>query len=56
MKDHMSIPQFYQRFSNEEACAAFIEEQRWGEQVVCPYCGFTHIWRVNDSMGFKCAG
>lgn len=54
MKDHMSIPEFYRRFPTEKACAAFIEAQRWGDQVVCPYCGSTHIWRVNDSMGFKC--
>ncbi|MYF36970.1 MAG: transposase [Synechococcus sp. SB0678_bin_12] len=32
----MSIPQFYKRFPTAEACAAFIEEQRWGDQVVCP--------------------
>lgn len=56
MKDHMSIPEFYRRFSTEKACATFIEEQRWGDQVMCPYCGGTHIWRVNDSMGFKCGG
>ena len=56
MKDHMSISEFYRRFPTEEACAAFIEEQRWGDQVVCPHCGGTHIYRVNDSMGFKCSG
>ena len=56
MKDHMSIPEFYRRFPNEAACAAFIAKRRWGTEPVCPHCGGTHVYRVSDSMGFKCAG
>ena len=26
-------------FSNEEICRQFLKEQRWGNVVVCPYCG-----------------
>ena len=56
MKDHMSILEFYRRFPNEAACAAFIAKKRWGTEPVCPHCGGTHVYRVSDSMGFKCAG
>ena len=56
MKDHMSIPEFYWRFPNEAACAAFIAKRRWGTEPVCPHCGGTHVYRVSNSMGFKCAG
>ena len=56
MKGHMSIPEFYRRFPNEAACAAFIAKRRWGTEPVCPHCGDTHIYPVSDSMGFKCAG
>ena len=56
MKDHMSITEFYRRFPNEAARAAFIAKRRWGTEPVCPHCGGTHVYRVSDSMGFKCAG
>ena len=56
MKDHMSIPEFYQRFPNEETCAAFIEHERWGGEPHCPHCGVTKVYRVKGAMGFKCSG
>ena len=56
MKDHMSIPEFYQRFPTEEACAAFIEHERWDGEPHCPHCGVTKVYRVKGAMGFKCSG
>ena len=56
MKDHMSIPEFYQRFPTEESCAIFIESERWGGDPYCPHCGVTKVYRVTGAMGFKCAG
>ena len=32
MKDHMSIAEFYKRFPDNEACAKFIEQERWGDK------------------------
>ena len=56
MKDHMSIPEFYKRFPDEEVCAAFIEAERWGGEVSCPRCGVYKVYRVKGKMGFKCSG
>ena len=56
MKDHMSIPEFYKRFPTEEACATFIEHERWHGEPWCPHCGVTKVYRVTGAMGFKCSG
>ncbi len=56
MNDHMSIPEFYKRFPSEEACAVFIEQERWDGNVACPRCDHEKVYRVKGKMGFKCAG
>lgn len=56
MKDHMSIPEFYQRFPTEEACGEFIAQERWDGQVTCPRCGCHKVYKVAGAMGFKCGG
>ena len=35
----MSFKELRQRFQTEEACEAFLFEQRWPEGFVCPKCG-----------------
>ena len=56
MQDHMSIPEFYKRFPTEEACATFIEAERWGGEPRCPRCGVTKTYRIKGGMGLKCSG
>jgi len=56
MKDHMSILEFCQRFPTEEACAEFIERERWDGETHCPRCGVIKVYRVTGAMGFKCSG
>ena len=29
-------------FNTEEVCRQALEEARWGDDVVCPYCGKWH--------------
>jgi transposase-like protein len=55
MKDHMSIPEFYQRFPNEKVCAKFIEAERWNDKPECPHCRNDKVYRIKGGMGFKCA-
>lgn len=55
MKDHMSISEFYKRFPSEEACEAFIVQERWDGEPVCTHCGERKTYRVSGQMGFKCA-
>ena len=56
MKNHMSIPEFYQRFPTEAVCGEFIAQERWGGKPQCPHCKGDKIYQVQDSMGYKCAG
>ena len=34
-----SLAEFQQRFSTEEACAAYLSQSRWPDGFVCPRCG-----------------
>jgi transposase-like protein len=56
MKDYMSIPEFYKRFPTELACHDFIVAERWNGKPKCTHCGNDKVYRVADSMGYKCAG
>lgn len=40
-------------FKDEMTCKRFIKEQRWGEVVVCPYCGSVHVYTCKG-LRFKC--
>ena len=42
-------------FDTENKCKKFLKEQRWGDVVVCPYCGSTHCVQCKDGR-FKCEG
>ena len=40
-------------FDTEEKCRKFISANRWGDNVVCPYCGEQHCYERSDGR-FKC--
>lgn len=43
-------------FDTEIKCRRFLRQQRWGETVVCPYCGCTHCYECGkDCKRFKCS-
>ncbi len=54
MKKHMSIPQFYKRYPDENACRDFIIQERWNGKPECPYCGDNKIYTLTGGMQFKC--
>ena len=35
-------------FTSNEVCKDFLAEQRWGDDVVCPYCGAHHCHKCAD--------
>lgn len=41
-------------FTSNAICKSFLAEQRWGDAVVCPYCGSVHIYKRGDGR-YKCA-
>lgn len=40
-------------FKDEQTCIAYLEQQRWGGTVACPFCGVINPYRTN--RGFKCS-
>ena len=34
-----SLPEFQRLFSNEAACAAYLERARWSDGFLCDHCG-----------------
>ena len=34
-----SLPEFQRLFSDDAACAAYLERARWGDGFACPHCG-----------------
>ena len=53
MKDHMSIPEFYKRFPDEESCKDYIVQERWNGKPVCPLCGHDKVYEIKGGMSFK---
>src|SRR5947209_17559541 len=51
-----SLIEFQSRFGTEEACAAYLIEQRWPDGFVCPVCGSIRAWRRKTlAHTFECA-
>jgi ribosomal protein L37AE/L43A len=48
----MTESQFEARFTDEEACAAYLVARRWPNGVICPRCGNPKVFPVG-SMAFK---
>ncbi len=40
-------------FKDNATCRRFLKEQRWGNDVVCPYCGRHHCYSRSDGF-FRC--
>ena len=50
----MSFREFRQRFQTEEACEAYLFEQRWPDGFVCPKCGGTGCYRLRGRREYVC--
>src|SRR3954453_11001780 len=52
----MSLIEFQARFGTEDACAAYLIEQRWPDGFVCPVCGSVRAWRGKaPAHTYECA-
>ncbi len=40
-------------FKDNATCKQFLKEQRWGDDVVCPFCGRHHCYSRKDGS-FRC--
>ena len=52
--NHLSIPEFYEQFPNEDVAREYIAQQRWGGQPVCPRCESMKVWEIAGGMDYKC--
>src|SRR3546814_1256763 len=52
----LSLLHFQAMFPDEQACAAYLFEQRWPEGFVCPACGSLRAWELRSkSFTWECA-
>ncbi|MCY4088862.1 MAG: IS1595 family transposase [Candidatus Saccharibacteria bacterium] len=45
---------FTKRFPNEESAIVYFTQKRWGDKVLCPYCGLDKINKVSGNQPYKC--
>jgi len=44
------------RFPTEKSAVKFFAEKRWGNEITCPYCKHTIIYKVKGTQPYKCGG
>lgn len=47
-----TVLQLHDYFKDEATCLAYLEQQRWGSNPTCPFCGTEKPYRTD--RGFKC--
>jgi len=52
MNHFKTLPQLLDYFKDEQTCRDYLEQQRWGGNPACPFCGVVNPYRTN--RGFKC--
>ncbi len=50
-----SLISLFRHFKDEGACREFLIRLRWGDDVVCPYCGRHHCYTMSSGR-FRCPG
>lgn len=54
MKQFASILEFQKHFDTDEKCREFLEQQRWGNEPACPFCGSLNNTRLKNGKRFQC--
>lgn len=44
-----SLVEVYRRWPTHHDCITHLESVRWGEEILCPYCGSVHVSRNRDA-------
>lgn len=50
----MNIIQVYKQFPTQEDCIKHLEDVRWDNEPVCPYCGSKRHSVIKNSFRYKC--
>lgn len=54
MKTFKSILEFQKHFNTDEKCREHLEQQRWGSDAACCFCGSTNVRHLKDGKRFQC--
>jgi transposase-like protein len=54
MAEVSTIIRFYEKFRDEQVCRDYLEEARWGDEIVCPHCGSYKTYKFTNGRLFKC--
>ena len=53
----LSLKAFRERFPDDNACAAYLEERRWPDGFVCPHCAARSGWKLQAKRWtWECRG
>ena len=44
----VNVIDFQDMFPTDEACYAYLRQARWPDGFVCPHCGFTKYWSMQQ--------
>lgn len=50
----MEILEVVKKFSTQESCVAYLEEIKWDNKPICPYCGSAKSTKRKDPLRHKC--
>src|SRR5882724_770127 len=50
-----NLKDLLKKFADEQVCRTHLEETRWPEGPVCPFCGYNKIYRIEAGKRLKCA-
>ena len=53
MENFKTLTECIDYFKEESTCESYLEQQRWGGNPACPFCGCINPYRTN--RGFKCS-
>jgi transposase-like protein len=42
------------RLPNEEVAHSYMEQMRWGGNIVCPHCGVANPYKLKDGKTYRC--
>src|SRR5215213_4814482 len=50
-----NLKDLMKKFEDEAKCREFLVQQRWNGVPVCPKCGHTKVYNIENGKRFKCA-
>lgn len=50
----MNIIKIFKKFPTQESCIEYLEQKRWGDTPICPYCESTNTYKAKDRLRHHC--